>query len=108
MRTTANNQLAMEWPDGAPSSPRTAIGRAKVSAEERLLLAVLEDAVRTWRRCHTAVRGRAARLRRELEEWFASEDDAWPCSFARVCDHFGLDRGAVRESLGLGATRYAA
>lgn len=71
--------------------------------DQRLLAAVLEDAAHAWG-CVVARRGgRAARLRRELREWFLSDAER-PLSFASACRELGLDRRAVRVRLGLDRT----
>lgn len=77
--------------------------------EDRLLAAVLEDAIRCWRSYRGAPGRRAARLRGELREWFLSDALDSPCDFAALCEHFHLDVAAVRARLGLGeATAVAA
>lgn len=69
--------------------------------ERRLLLAVLEEAVREHA---VALRttGRGARRRlKELTEWFACEDESWPYSFASICVHLGIDRKFALRRIGL-------
>lgn len=68
--------------------------------DHRLLAAVLEDAARAWGCVVTRRGGRAARLRRELREWFLSDAER-PLSFVSACRQLGLDRLAVRARLGL-------
>lgn len=69
--------------------------------EGRLLLAVLEDAVRTWNRCAHSRGRHAARLREQLRAWFLSDTLDWPFSFASACDHLAIDREFVRARLGV-------
>jgi len=77
--------------------------------ESRLLLAVLEDAVRSWRRCARQQGGPAARLRGELRDWFLSDTGDWPFAFATLCEHLDLNPVRIRLQLGLcGATPLAA
>ena len=61
--------------------------------EQRLMLAVLEDAVRTYWETEAA----PDRVqRREVDEWFASDATGWPFSFANVCRALGLDAVQIR------------
>jgi|GEM_PF-2494294 len=78
-----------------------AFGPASVQPEKRLLLAVLEEAVRSWHRTVPATHGPAARRRQELVEWFASDDTSWPCAFASICETLGIDRSWAREQIGV-------
>jgi len=69
--------------------------------ERRLLLGVLEEAVREHA---VAMRttGRGARRRlKELTEWFACEDESWPFSFPSICAHLGIDRNFALRRIGL-------
>ena len=71
------------------------------SPEQRLVAAVLEDALRMYCRCAGASGIRSQRLLRETAEWFASHDATWPFAFEAVCDTLGLDgewlRGLLRR-----------
>jgi len=72
---------------------------AAASSERRLMLAVLEAALLDLRsstkRCTRRMRG----LADEVDAWFAADDEAWPCSFLRICDALGLDAAAIRSRL---------
>ena len=74
-------------PDGEMSGPRA------------LMLAVLEDAVRSIeagrRRRHFYTR----RLAAEAEAWVRCEQWDWPFSFVIICEVLGFDVGAVRARL---------
>ena len=83
--------------------------RGAVSAtggEYRLLLAILEDAVRSFQ-CHAqATDRRGRRLFAEAERWIMHEDARGPVdpkargfSFEYVCAVVGLDANYVREGL---------
>lgn len=114
MHTIANHEPLLATPSFSGTSmdrigvhvpePR----RRQPTPEQRLLAAVLEDAIRVWRRCGYRADRRSARLRAELLDWFLSEAVDWPCSFVDVCDHLGIDRAALLASLGIVATRHAA
>ena len=75
--------------------------------EDRLMFAVLLDAVALLREHATGVRPHRPRLVSDTARWFAS-DDGWPLSFANICLGLGLDvptlRGGLeRELMDLGA-----
>jgi hypothetical protein len=63
--------------------------------ENRLMLAVLEEALLDLRR-NVGARTPRARLADEVDTWFAADDEGWPCSFLNVCQALGLDVSAVR------------
>lgn len=68
--------------------------------EVRIMLAVLADAVATYRRgiaCRAGGQGR--RPFREVVQWFASTDDAPLYSFERICSTLRFDAPAIREGL---------
>ena len=69
---------------------------AALSAEKRLMLAVLEGALLDLQRSADARTPRARRLADEVDAWFAADDEGWPCSFLRICYALGLDASAVR------------
>lgn len=79
----ASGLLEPQVPRGGPGEP-----------ERRLLLAVLEDGVRTALKHAGATRGRPGMLLREALAWLASDarDDCF--QFARICE--ALDIDAVR------------
>src|SRR5207253_11345604 len=52
--------------------------------EHRLMLAVLEDAVRSYQRDLSSSDSRGRRLYREVEEWFDSDAATWPFSFVVI------------------------
>src|SRR5947199_10325740 len=72
---------------------------AALPAEKRLMVAVLEEALRDLRRSPDARTPRARRLADEVDAWFAADDDVWPFSFVNVCHTLGLDASAVRSRL---------
>jgi hypothetical protein len=67
--------------------------------EHRLMLAVLEDAVRTYQQTMLCRAEHGGRLLRETEDWFASDDAAWPFSFTAVCEALDLEPAWVRARL---------
>ena len=68
-------------------------------AEKGLMLAVLEEAVATFRHHSSADTRRGQRLFREADEWFRSADTSWAFAFESVCAVLGLDPDYVRDGL---------
>jgi hypothetical protein len=68
-------------------------------AEDRLMLAVLLDAVALLREHATGVRPQRARLVSDTARWFASEAGDWPLSFVNICRVLGLDASGLRAGL---------
>lgn len=67
--------------------------------ELRLMAAVLQDAVHTYRR-HVGATSREARaLCEEARAWLVSHDETWPFSFVNVCQALGLHPDALRRRL---------
>jgi len=80
-------------------------GQAGVQPEKRLLLAVLEDAVRVWRKVGGSSSRRGHRVRTELVEWFSSSEQRSPFAFESICLMLGIDATWARSHLSLpGAT----
>jgi hypothetical protein len=73
--------------------------RGAQAPEQRLLIALLEDAIRCFEKYCAATDGHSRRLFREAQEWIMLERDCRPFSFEHVCSVLGLDPYAVRRSL---------
>jgi hypothetical protein len=73
----------------------------KLAPEQRLMMAVLDDAVRcvASRRLSTDTRHR--RLFAEARRWMLAEEADWPYSFESICAVLDLDANAVRQYLRL-------
>jgi hypothetical protein len=69
----------------------------EASGERRLMLAVLEDAIRTLLLARRTAVSRK-RLLRELA-WVESTSHAEPFAFESICDALGLDPGYLRARL---------
>ncbi len=67
--------------------------------EKRLLAAVLDDAVKNYRKL-LVCRGR---LFNEEEAWLFSDDNTRTFSFRNICDVLGLSASRLRQSLRAGA-----
>lgn len=75
-------------------------GRAEPSAgTRRLLLAVLEEAIRTLRANAQKRGARAVRLRREVLRWLFGRQPASVFSFASICDALDLDARRLRGQI---------
>jgi hypothetical protein len=77
----------------------------KIAPEHRLMMAVLDDAVRCVEkyRCPTDARGR--RLLHEAKQWLLAAEPHWPYSFERICAVLDFDANAVRHRLRLAPER---
>jgi hypothetical protein len=67
--------------------------------EKSLMLAILEDGVRTFQDNFRATSGKKRLLFEEAEKWLSSDDTGWTFSFALICAHLGFDPGYIRRGL---------
>jgi len=67
--------------------------------EEGLMLAVLEDAIETFRMYVLAENKRGKRLFQEAEEWILEKDSDWFFSFENICGVLGLEPNYLRVGL---------
>ena len=81
-------------PEPVPFLTRTAREPSR-----RLMLAVLADAVATFRRTAGMATRREARTLAETAHWFASDEADEPFSFLAICRALGLDAGYLRQGL---------
>lgn len=72
---------------------------AIVEGERRLMVALLEDAVRCFRKYALASSRRGRRLFRETDAWFMEPDTGAALTFDYVCEASGLDADSIRSSL---------
>jgi hypothetical protein len=70
-----------------------------MEAEKRLMLAVLEDALRCFQDNVLERNDAKKELFADAEEWFLSEGDDWAFSFENICDALGLNPEYVRAGL---------
>jgi hypothetical protein len=105
MAIEANLQLA-----GVPSSltqlniilPSQHFGpRCKQAPEQRLMIAVLHDALDCLEKYRFATGRQGGRLFREAKRWFLADEPDWPYSFECICGVLDLDSDAVRQRLGV-------
>ena len=67
--------------------------------EERLMLAVLENAVEYFQKYVLAQKPSGKQLFREAEEWFLEKDDEALYSFENICETLGLHPAHIRKGL---------
>ena len=65
--------------------------------ERRLLLAVLEDGIRTFLKNVRATHGRAFNLRREALIWLTTDDRSDVFAFENICEALGIDASRLRQ-----------
>ena len=65
--------------------------------ERRLLLAVLEDGIRTFLKNARATHGRAFNLRREALSWLTQHDSRDVFAFGNICEALGIDAERLRQ-----------
>jgi hypothetical protein len=73
-------------------------GRA-VEGERRLMLAVLEDAVDSYRKHAAACDPREQACFLEAKEWFLSDDRSWLFAFENICDVLEMNADYLRSGL---------
>src|SRR3989475_13051426 len=64
--------------------------------ERRLLLAVLEDGIRTLLKHARATHGRGFNLRREALTWLTTDDRSDVFCFENICETLGVDAARLR------------
>ena len=65
--------------------------------ERRLLLAVLEDGIRTFLKNARATHGRAYNLRREALSWLMQHESRDVFGFGNICEALGIDADRLRQ-----------
>jgi hypothetical protein len=74
-------------------------GTLPLERERRLVLAILEEAVRSYQHYAFATNRRGRRLFGETCEWFDSHDNSWIFSFENICYALDLDPEHIRQGL---------
>ena len=67
--------------------------------EEKLMLAVLEEAVQCFQEYVLSTRPREKRLFQEAEEWILDKDGDYIYSFEYICETLGLHPDHIRRGL---------
>lgn len=73
--------------------------RPNLIPEQRLLLACLEDAIVCLQRFCLARNPSGRACFTETLAWFRSNDEAWPCSYLRICEALRIEPGRLRQAL---------
>jgi hypothetical protein len=74
-------------------------GTLPLERERRLVLAILEEAVRSYQHYAFATNRRGRRLFGETCEWFDSHENSWIFSFENICYALDLDPDHIRQGL---------
>lgn len=69
--------------------------------EQRLMLAILEDALAIFRRGLGRASCAEIHKFREVDRWFRSDESDWPFSFECICSTLRIDADYVRLGLNL-------
>ena len=69
------------------------------TGEQRLMAAILVDALAVYSRAAVPNASEAGRVLRQTQRWLLSDDRTSTCSFLRVCEVLGLEPDAVRRHL---------
>src|SRR5947209_5979885 len=70
-----------------------------VEGEEKLMLAVLENAIEYFQKYVLAKDERGKKLFQEAEEWILDKDSDWLYSFENICEVLGLHPDYIRQGL---------
>jgi hypothetical protein len=73
--------------------------RRDLTGEQRLMCAVIEDAVDVYLKHAAATQRTHQGLFAEADQWIESEDRSWIYSFETICDYLGMDSGYLRRGL---------
>ena len=103
-RHLASDPIGMWQPDVIlPSQYRAP--RRMHAPEQRLMIAVLQDAIDCVEKYRFTRDHRGRRLFDEAMQWLLAEEADWPYSFECICGVLELDADAVRYSLKLAPER---
>jgi hypothetical protein len=74
-------------------------GKALVLPEQRLMLAILEDALQCFQDNCSARHGKKKQLFENVEKWFFEATDGWVFGFESICSVLGFEPGYLRKGL---------
>ena len=69
------------------------------TGEQRLIAAILEDAVAVCRKPEVPKSSKARHILRETLRWLRSNDRRWTFSFLRICETLDLEPSAIRRGI---------
>lgn len=78
---------------------REVLRSRKLDPEKRLLLAILEDAVKCFQASSEGANGFRREVSQLAEQWIFTEDPEWPFSFDNVCEFLNIDPFYMRGGL---------
>jgi len=73
--------------------------REQLQPEQRLMLAILEDAFAKFQRALVVVDGNGHGVFEEVEDWFMADGDHHLYSLETICTHLDIDIGCLRKRL---------
>jgi hypothetical protein len=73
--------------------------KSDFAAEEKLLFAVLTDAIECFQKYLGANAPRRRKLFTEAEAWISRRDRSWPYSFDNICEALSIDPNYLRLGL---------
>lgn len=73
--------------------------KAPLEPENRLMLAVLEDAIACFQKYLFSRDAKGRAMFREAEEWIMEEGSDWLFCFENICEVLGMDPRYVRQGL---------
>lgn len=83
-----------------PSQFYGTMGTGALCSEQRLMLAVLVDAINLLRGWHRTASARKRRAFAEAGQWVGTRGTTYPFAFDSVCDALGIDSEVLRVRLG--------
>ena len=69
------------------------------TGEQRLMAAILEDAVAVCGKRTVPKSSKGRQILREALRWVRNNDRSWTFSFLRICEHLDLDPTAIRRGI---------
>jgi hypothetical protein len=82
-----------------PSQYFGAMGGGGLCSEQRLMLAVLVDAINILQGWHRLGNARKRRAFAEAAQWVTTRGTGYPFSFDSICDALGIDPAILRDRL---------
>ena len=73
--------------------------KSNAEPEERLMLAVLTDAIECFQKYSGATNRRGRNLFSNAEAWIASRDCSWPYAFEHICEALDINANYLRLGL---------
>jgi hypothetical protein len=74
-------------------------GRSLLQPAERLMLAILTDAINLVLQEPAPMAMRRALVRRKAARWIRANDTKWLFSFVNICETLGIDAGRLRAKV---------